>query len=101
MSFLGRFGEGGEDAEWDPHGQTPSKRPHVCLCAALLEAATRGQALTSHEDHRKQQASVTPETGASEDSSAAPEDSEKGAGSREELGLQTWTWAQILAAPLR
>lgn len=66
MSFLGRFGEGGEDAEWDPHGQTPSKRPHVCLCTALLEAATRGQALTSHEDHRKHQASVTPETGASE-----------------------------------
>ena len=97
MSFLGRFGEGGEDPEWDPHGQTPSKRPYVCLCTALLEAATRGQAPTSHEDHRKHQASVTPETGGSE----AQEGSERGPASREELGLRTWTWAQILAPPVR
>lgn len=79
----------------------PPPKGHVSLCTALLEAATRGQAPTSREDHRKHQAFVTPETGASEDSSAAQEGSERGTGSREELGLQTWTWAQILAPPIR
>ena len=33
--------------------------------------------------------------------SEAQEGSERGPASREELGLRTWTWAQILAPPVR
>lgn len=45
------------------HPQAPSKRPHGGPSLALLDAATRGQALTPHQDHRNHWVSESPGTG--------------------------------------
>lgn len=85
-------GEGGEDAEW---AHLTPERADGCLSHALLEAATRGQALTSYQGHRNRRLSEL------RLAASSPGRAEKGAGNGAELGLWTWTWVQILDPPLR
>lgn len=80
------------------------QKGHMALSHALLEATTRGQALTSHQDHRNHHETGPPGTGASEKDRLAAQQPKralrKEAGNREEPGLSAWTWVQILTAPL-
>lgn len=80
------------------HILLPLQKGQICLGHALLEAATRGQALTSHQDHGTLRGSGVhgqEPQGSGEQPRKGPK---KGAGSREELGLWSWTWVQILAS---
>lgn len=85
--------------------QSPTKplRKSRWLSHALLEAATRGHALTSYQGHKNHRVSGSPGAGSSELKVAAsnPGGAEKGAGSGEELGLWTWAWVQILTPSLK
>ena len=83
------------------HMAKPPPKGHVSVFVLHFWKRPPEGRLRPHTKTTESSRRLTPETGASEDSSAAKEGSDKGAGSREELGLQTWTWAQILAAPLR
>lgn len=56
-------GEGGEDTEW---AHLAPERADGCLSHALLEAATRGQALTSYQGHRNHRISGYPGAAGSE-----------------------------------
>lgn len=79
-------GEGGEDTEWSH--LTPEKADG-CLSHALLEAATRGQALTSYQGHRNLRIAGYPGAGGSELRLAAssPGRGGRGTGNGAELGL--------------
>lgn len=90
--MLGRLGreEGavsGPTSHRSPPGG-PSERPDGCLRHALPEAATRGQALASHQDHRNH---LGPGVQGQEPELrlTAREGPEKGAGSWEEPDI--WT----------
>lgn len=88
---------GGRRGQWvgPPHmvhiAKPPSSERGMALSHALLEAATRGQALPSHQEHRNHQVSGSPGTGASQKDRLAAQQPrrapEKEAGSREEFGL--------------
>lgn len=91
---IGHFEEGGEDGGWTHLtpivSPNPVFRKAKALSHALLEAATRGQALTSHQEHRNHQVRVSRDWSLTErqvSTPAAQEGPEKEAGSRKEFGL--------------